>query len=149
MSLLETSCYWGYLLPWSLSIANRTIICEYLSFRNRTIKREWREYIVDIPFESQRNKRLFIKWAISSIHYILDTTKSECDIPSMKLIWSHGRCLIIYSIPFNNKIRQSRKSDKKKEAKTSTISIMNLSSQQPILKVQASILRSFRYIESF
>ena len=44
MSLLETHRYWCYLLPWSLSIANRTIICEYLSFGNRTIKREWREY---------------------------------------------------------------------------------------------------------
>ena len=44
MSVLETPRYWCYLLAWSLSIANRTIICEYLSFGNRNIKREWREY---------------------------------------------------------------------------------------------------------
>ena len=39
MFLLETSCYWCYLLSWSLSIANRTIIYEYLNFGNKNIKR--------------------------------------------------------------------------------------------------------------
>ena len=44
MSLLETPRYWCYLLTWSLSIENMTIICEYLNFKNSTIKRKWREY---------------------------------------------------------------------------------------------------------
>ena len=44
MIFLGTPRYWCYLLLWFILIANRTIICEYLSFENGIIKKEWREY---------------------------------------------------------------------------------------------------------